>query len=809
MYKELFKRIIDASQNKSLTFFVGAGVSKLSNAPKWSELIDAFSDSLGRSRKNPYSSEEYLSIPQMFYYSIGQDDNQYYSFINNCFGDKQLTPNLIHKMLLDFNPHAFITTNFDDLLETAATENCQSFKSIACDEDVSQINGDRFILKLHGDLKHQNIVLKEEDYLNYSENFKLVETFLKSIFATNTVVFIGYGLNDYNIKLILNWTKTLLKEKFNKPIFIYTDDAELTKDELTYHESKGLSVVEYQKCLASSDTSTGYLGRYQCVLNAINEASNISLEGKSETEAFEILYSLLAPLYKVKALRPRDVRTKLFNKVMVENYGEINASVGEPILFRYFMTINGMSDEDRDLLSKDVAEKYRTIVSVLTKAQIYVIIGSDRKRQRISCEDTVFSDPLCLTFDYAAIEEYVRNKYADCYHNYKKAFYLAKLNRYKESYELFVNVASEAYSTNDYLLYFMAQANRYVLFQAMESANRNLTFYNNFDLGSLKGGTISLEQIEQVFENLPIAFQNEYRCFKDIASFDMLYENSYYSFQDGLKLQDALETNSVEFGVTSTDKVISRINTNLHFFLGNCLYMEEFTEFKTTIRNLMSILVYKYAMQSKKSTYRGFFGEKTDEIHFDYLDFYCFVECFDCKQLNRLLQKHSVDTLTFQNIETVETSAKNLLSYYAEVLKTNSRIEILSYQNKIKRCLNLLRHMDISQELVDYVCTFIFKYEFREICIGDKILFLDSQQWKKKKYSAVTANVIENKLIYYIDKRMNAIAKSQRFELFSSHSNLNYPNLVHYISADENFTSRKLAYSITKIIKNSISHFKN
>ena len=38
-------------------------------------------------------------------------------------------------------------------------------------------------------------------------------------------------------------------------------------------------------------------------------------------------------------------------------------------------------------------------------------------------------------------------------------------------------------------------------------------------------------------------------------------------------------SNTQEWGVTSADKVISRINQNLHFFLGNGLYMEEFTEF--------------------------------------------------------------------------------------------------------------------------------------------------------------------------------------------------------------------------------------
>ena len=85
MYREQFKRIIEASQTESLTFFVGAGVSKLSDAPKWSELIDAFSKELGRAKKSYYSNEEYLSIPQMYYYSIEQDEGKYYDFINNCF----------------------------------------------------------------------------------------------------------------------------------------------------------------------------------------------------------------------------------------------------------------------------------------------------------------------------------------------------------------------------------------------------------------------------------------------------------------------------------------------------------------------------------------------------------------------------------------------------------------------------------------------------------------------------------------------------------------------------------------------------
>ena len=112
------------------------------------------------------------------------------------------------------------------------------------------------------DFKHNNFVLKEEDYLNYSDNFKLIETLVKSIFSTNTVVFIGYSLNDYNIKLILNWTKTLLKDSFREPIFLYVGSQVLTDTEIIYHQSKGLLVIEWNKLIASTDVY-GYVSNNQ------------------------------------------------------------------------------------------------------------------------------------------------------------------------------------------------------------------------------------------------------------------------------------------------------------------------------------------------------------------------------------------------------------------------------------------------------------------------------------------------------------------------------------------------------------------
>ena len=44
MYEKELQRILTASQNNALTFFVGAGVSALSGAPTWKGLIHAISD---------------------------------------------------------------------------------------------------------------------------------------------------------------------------------------------------------------------------------------------------------------------------------------------------------------------------------------------------------------------------------------------------------------------------------------------------------------------------------------------------------------------------------------------------------------------------------------------------------------------------------------------------------------------------------------------------------------------------------------------------------------------------------------------
>ena len=72
------------------------------------------------------------------------------------------------------------------------------------------------MIKYHGDFENHNIVLKENDYLNYSKNNTLKEVFVKALFSNKVILFIGYSVSDPNIKLLIKDVQHILKKHHQK-----------------------------------------------------------------------------------------------------------------------------------------------------------------------------------------------------------------------------------------------------------------------------------------------------------------------------------------------------------------------------------------------------------------------------------------------------------------------------------------------------------------------------------------------------------------------------------------------------------------
>lgn len=84
-------------------------------------------------------------------------------------------------------------------------KNLAIYDTIATDSELLKSAHQNKIVKIHGDFLHKNIIFSEQDYLNYSDLFPIVENYVKNIVATNTVILLGYSFNDLDLKQLVNW----------------------------------------------------------------------------------------------------------------------------------------------------------------------------------------------------------------------------------------------------------------------------------------------------------------------------------------------------------------------------------------------------------------------------------------------------------------------------------------------------------------------------------------------------------------------------------------------------------------------------
>ena len=264
-----------AELNK-LVVFVGAGVSKnVPGMPGWGELIAKMAEAIGYSRCdlcrhkhecrekcgecpkkdsctqqcfgiNDFSSDEYLKIPQYVY---NKSQEKYRETLCSSISGEAYPDAPLSKAIFEINPAHIITTNYDKLLESSNSEFCKQYDVIVSDKNLLVANKSKYIIKMHGDVSHpETIVLKEQDYLEYSQKHVLMELFVKSLLADHTILFLGYSLNDYNVKQILSWINYLRSQnnailKNDALGYIVLDEDSIDDNQLDYYSNNCIKVI--------------------------------------------------------------------------------------------------------------------------------------------------------------------------------------------------------------------------------------------------------------------------------------------------------------------------------------------------------------------------------------------------------------------------------------------------------------------------------------------------------------------------------------------------------------------------------------
>lgn len=225
--------------NGNLVLFIGAGASIASGMPSWNYAVGQIAKRLGIAA-NP---QDILKIPQYYYNQRGK--KEYTSLMRELFRYKEaLKPGDIHDLILKFNVDTIITTNYDNLIELAAEKNNSFIYPISNDKELPYKHG-KELIKMHGDFEHDNFVLREDDYLNYDRNFKLIRNYITSLIGTKTVLFIGYGFNDPDIKQIFSWLKDALHDDFQRAYMISVDDYD--ENVADYFKNFGINVLYSRK----------------------------------------------------------------------------------------------------------------------------------------------------------------------------------------------------------------------------------------------------------------------------------------------------------------------------------------------------------------------------------------------------------------------------------------------------------------------------------------------------------------------------------------------------------------------------------
>lgn len=251
-----------AEQGK-LVIFVGAGVScNVDGMPSWNTLIQNMAKAIDYSRcdtcrhrlescentcllKDDFSTDELLKVPQ---HVFNKDQELYYRILNESIpavtADAPLS-----SAIFDINPAHIITTNYDQLLESSKNIFCEQYQVIVYDKDLLNADKGKYIIKMHGDLSDaSSIVLKEQDYLDYSQKHVLIELFIKSLLTDHIVLFFGYSLNDYNIKLILSWLNYMRSQNGSFDVdrrvgYLILDQEIVDDTQLSYFSSNNIEVI--------------------------------------------------------------------------------------------------------------------------------------------------------------------------------------------------------------------------------------------------------------------------------------------------------------------------------------------------------------------------------------------------------------------------------------------------------------------------------------------------------------------------------------------------------------------------------------
>jgi len=216
------KSFIEELAARRCIVFLGSGASAgcLSSdgnkrPPDWEGLLRLLQNAMPNGEDKAFAqgkieSKQYLDAAEIICSRISQAD--FSTIMRAEFVTPRYQPSAVHKSVLKMDPKIVITTNYDDIYEKYCAEGDATAGYNVCRYHDTHLINDlrspvRSIIKAHGcvtDLSKS--VLTKHQYFKARQDSGNFFKLLDALFITHTLLFIGYGLGDPDIQLLLENT---------------------------------------------------------------------------------------------------------------------------------------------------------------------------------------------------------------------------------------------------------------------------------------------------------------------------------------------------------------------------------------------------------------------------------------------------------------------------------------------------------------------------------------------------------------------------------------------------------------------------
>lgn len=189
-------RLAAHAVDEQLVVFIGAGVSRASGLPNWTELLEriATEAGVGPHEVAALGKLHELDRARIVQHRLGLQERKIGDVVRDVLGTAPFT--LAHALLASLPIREAVTTNYDELFEQASAAAGEA-AAVLPYESVRERS--RWLLKLHGSVSRpDDIVLTREDYLRYADRRAALGGIVQAMLITRHMLFVGFSLTDDN-----------------------------------------------------------------------------------------------------------------------------------------------------------------------------------------------------------------------------------------------------------------------------------------------------------------------------------------------------------------------------------------------------------------------------------------------------------------------------------------------------------------------------------------------------------------------------------------------------------------------------------